>query len=461
MIRQIKTEKKMTILTRFKENIVSHNLLETGDRLIVGASGGPDSQFLIYLLNEIKADYKLKITLAHLNHLHRKEAIYDENLVIETAKKLGLGVRVKKASMDNFARENKISAEDAGRRLRYNFFNELAGKNAKIAVAHNKDDQAETIIMRMIRGTGLDGLAGMDYRKDNIIRPILNFEKNEILAYLDENNIPYAIDQTNLSNDYTRNFVRNEIIPKMEEINPKTVDNIYSLSKLVKNDLEIIDDSILNLSNDVIKSQISEEIVFDKEKFENISYSYQARILRLAIAKLNKSTKDFSRENIDDFINLINLSNGKKIIKDDLEFSKSYSTYKLKKLVDQGIKDELIYLNLSENKIFNGYYISAKLVDQNDIKSPNIGYFDYDKLSFPLIIRNRKNGDKFKPLGFGHTKKLKDFFIDEKIDKDLRDHIPIIISNDQIIWIANYRMAEDFKVDAKTKKIVKIEVTND
>ena len=453
----------MTILTRFKDNINSYKLIEYGDTIIVGASGGPDSQFLIYLLNQIKEEYKLNIVLAHLNHLHRKEAINDENLVIETGKKLDLDVRVKRASMDDFAREKRISAEDAGRRLRYEFFRDIAREldHSKIAVAHNKDDQAETVLMRMIRGTGLDGLAGMDFRSEDIIRPILTFEKKEILAYLNENMISYALDQTNLSNDYTRNYIRNEIIPRMEEINPRLKDSIFSLSDLVKNDLEIIDDNIKNLSKDIIKSTSNDQISFDKGVFESLSYPYQARILRSAIEDLNGSTKDFSKSNISDFINLTNLSNGKKIIKDDLEFSKSYKSYDLRKIKAKLSSDEKVYLSLGEEKYFNGYMISAKLVDKVLDKSKTIGYFDYDKLSFPLEIRTRKNGDKFNPLGLGHSKKLKDFFIDEKIDKIDRDRIPLIISDGTIIWIVSHRLAEDAKVDQNSKNIVKIEVTND
>ena len=453
----------MTILTRFKDNISSNNLIEDGDTIIVGASGGPDSQFLVYLLNEIKKDYKLNIILAHLNHLHRKEAINDENLVIDTGKKLDLEVRVKRASMDDFAKENKISAEDAGRRLRYEFFREVACdyEKAKIAVAHNKDDQAETVLMRMIRGTGLDGLAGMDFKAGIIIRPILTFEKKEILTYLDENKIPYALDQSNFSNDYTRNYIRNEIIPRMEEINPRLKDSIFSLANLVKNDLEIIDDNIKRLSKDVVINHSYDEIIFDKNIFEKLPNPYKARLLREAIKELNGSTKDFSKNNIDDFINLINLANGKKIIKDDLEFSKSYGSYTLRKIKNESSSDEKLYLSLNEKVNFNGYVIRTTLVEKIENKRKTIGYFDYDKLKFPLEIRSRNNGDKFKPLGFNHHKKLKDFFIDEKIDKIQRDRIPLIISDDKIIWIVAYRMSEDFKVDEKSKKIVKIEVTND
>lgn len=453
----------MTILTRFKDNIIYHKLIDFGDTIIVGSSGGPDSQFLISLLNQIKEEYKLNIVLAHLNHLHRKEAINDENLVIETGNKLGLDVRVKRASMDDFAREKKISAEDAGRRLRYEFFRDIAREfdHGKIAVAHNKDDQAETVLMRMIRGTGLDGLRGMDFRSEDIIRPILTFEKKEILAYLNENNIPYALDQSNFSNDYTRNYIRNEIIPRMEEINPRLKDSIFSLSDLVKNDLEIIDVSIKKLSENVIKSTSNNQLSLDKDLFESLSYPYQARVLRSAIEDLNGSTKDFSKQNIDDFINLTNLSNGKKIIKDDLEFSKSYKSYNLRKTRSESSSDEKIYLSLGEEKSFNGYMISADLVDKAKDKAKTIGYFDYDKLNFPLEIRTRKNGDKFNPLGFGHSKKLKDFFIDEKIDKIERDRIPLILSDGKIIWLVSYRLAEDAKVDQRTKKIVRIEVTND
>ena len=142
------------MIKRFKEIIENYNLIEKNDTIIIGSSGGPDSQFLTYMLNEIKVEYNLNLILAHLNHLHRKEASKDENLVKETAKKLDIKFQIKRASMDEYARANKISSEDAGRRLRYAFFNEIAQKypGAKIAIAHNKNDQAETMIMRMIRG---------------------------------------------------------------------------------------------------------------------------------------------------------------------------------------------------------------------------------------------------------------------------------------------------------------------
>lgn len=453
----------MTIIDRFLFNIKTYNLLEKNDTIIIGASGGPDSQFLVYLFNQIKEEYNLKIILAHLNHLHRKEASNDENLLISTGEKLGLEVKVKRASMDEFAKNNKISAEDAGRRLRYDFFYNLADKydDAKIAVAHNMNDQAETMLFRMIRGTGLDGLSAMDYKNGKIIRPILSFEKSEILKYLDENNIEYAIDATNLENDYSRNYIRNEIFPRLSEINYNAISNFFNLSNNIKNDLEIIDEIIEEIYKDITISEGAYRIKFDRKKFELISDAKKSRVLRIAISKLKGNIKDFSRININKFLSLEKLETGKKIIKDDIIFTKNYKSYDLELIVGKKDSPSICKISLNEEIIFNGKNIKTSKVSEKTNKSKNVGYFDMDKLLFPLFIRTRKNGDRFYPLGMKHSKKLKDFFIDEKVDKNTRDEVPLILSDNKIIWVAGYRISEEFKVDKGTKNILKIEVAND
>lgn len=455
--------KKTKIQTSFRENIQNNKLIEKNDTIIVGASGGPDSQFLIYLLNSIKDEYKLKIILAHLNHLHRKEAINDENLVKETAHKLNLEFRVKRASMDDYAKAHKISAEDAGRRLRYEFFNELASQyeNSKIAIAHNKNDQAETLLMRMIRGTGLDGMVAMDFRNGNIIRPVLSFSKDEIISYLDINLIAYAIDKTNLSNDYTRNYIRNQIIPEFSTINPKAVDAIYNLAMLLKEDLKIVDRSIDSLYKEVLVLEDDNQILFDLSKFDRLEDFYQKRLLRKAIGKLKNNLKDISKKNIDEFLSLTTLATGKKIIKDDLEFIKNYKTYQLAIIENKESLEDFAFLSLDEEINFNGKIIKATLVNSMGEKNKNIAYFSFDKLKFPLKLRYRQKGDTFKPLGFNHNKKLKDFFIDQKVDRNLRNQIPIILSNDKIIWLVGFRQSEEFKVDKEDKNIIKIEVRDD
>lgn len=449
----------MKMEDRILETITENNLISKGDTVIIGASGGPDSQFLITILNNLKEDLGFDIVLAHLNHLHRKEAENDEDLVRETAEKLNLKFYSRSRSMDDYAKEKKLSSEDAGRRLRYEFFNGLAKKfpNSKIAVAHNKDDQSETVLMRITRGTGLDGLRAMDYKNGNIIRPILNIKKREILAYLDKNKIPYAIDHTNFENDYTRNKVRLDVIPKLEEINPNVIDSIYKLSDLARDDLEIIEE-VVREKFQAMATIKPGEIYFDKDEFENTNPFLLRRILRKAVEVLKGEIKDLSKENLDDFLKIKDLDNGKSLIKDDLSLRKSYRYYILE---EKSSENSQIELNLKECDLvnFNGIYLKSSIINSDNYeKDRNTGYFDYDKLSFPLKVRTRRNGDRFVPLGHKSEKKLKDFFIDQKIDRKKRDEIPLILSKDKIIWLASLRISDEFKVTPATKKILKIEV---
>lgn len=452
----------MQIIDRFIYNIEKYKLIDEKDTIIVATSGGPDSQFLTYLLYEIKEKYKINIVLAHLNHLHRKESYLDEQLVEKTAKELGLKVFVRHESMDDYAKEMKISPEDAGRRLRYSFLREISEgyENFKIATGHNKDDQAETVLMRMIRGSGLDGLCAMDYKNGDIIRPILSFSKKEIIEFLNQNNIPYALDKTNFHNDYTRNYIRNEIIRELETINPNVSDSLFTLSQTLKDDKILIDHVIDEEFTKLVVEKRKDSISLDRNKFNQIPDYMAGRIMRRAILELTGSLKDISKENIDEFLSIRELATGKKVIKYDIIFIKNYHSYKLSLRENKIEKSPEKLISLNEEIIFNNYLIRAREVDKIGKKNQNTFYFDMDELSFPLKVRTRQNGDKFKPLGMDNNKKLKDFFIDQKIDRDKRDVIPLILSNDEIICVLSQRISEDYKVTNNTRKILKIEVAN-
>ncbi len=453
---------KMTIINKVRETIRANGLIEEGDTIIVGASGGPDSQFLIYALMELRKEMDFTIILAHLNHLHRKEANFDESLVEETAEKFALSFRKKAASMDAYAKKYGISSEDAGRRLRYEFFREIQKEypKSKIAIAHNLDDQAETVLMRIIRGTGVEGLRAMDYRNGDIIRPILDIKKAMILDYLNSEQIPYAIDKTNFTTDYTRNKLRLDIIPKIEKINPNFKESLVKLSEIATDEISISDSYIKNIYEDIIIQRKIDSISFDKEGFESKDRAIQARLIRCAIGEIKKEIRDISKENIDNFLSLVDLANGKSIIKDDLVFLKSYKFYKMSlRKEDSQKKTGELTINIGEELSFGGKRIKISSVSDFQKKhGKNIEYFDMDKLTFPLSVRFRKNGDKFKPIGLGHRKKIKDFFIDMKVDKEKREKIPLILSENDIIWVTSFRSSEDYKLDPSTKNIIKIEV---
>lgn len=457
---------KTEIINRLRKDIKENNLISPKDSLIIGASGGPDSQFMIYTLTELREEFDFDLVLVHLNHLHRKEAVHDENLVIETAKALNYPYFVEHKSMDDFAKKEKISPEDAGRRLRYDLFRRVKKKfpQGKIAVGHNKDDQAETILMRIIRGTGVDGLRAMDYKSGDIVRPILSFSKDEILAYLDNENIAYHIDHTNLETDYTRNKIRLEIIPKIEEINPGFKDSLINLSLIAKDEVSIIENIENQSFFNICKKKSKDHISLDKEGFENLSNPLKNRLVRKSIEILNKSLKNYSRENTYDFVSLVDKETGKVIKKDKIIFQKNYRTYDFytEDFFQKGNSNSKeVYIDVNDQVDFTYFRIKTKLLENKDYKSlraKNRVFFDYDKLTFPLKVRTRKPGDKFRAFESGGSKKLKDFFIDEKIDRNKRDTIPLILSQDKIIWIAPFRRSSDYKIDDGTRKILMIEL---
>lgn len=456
---------KTKIINKLKSTIEKNNLIEKNDTIIVGASGGPDSQFLIYLLNEVKDYYKINIVLAHLNHLHRLDANEDEKLVEKTGEKLGFKTFIDHKSMDDYAKKEKISAENAGRILRYDFFRSIKNKyeNAKIAVAHNKDDQAETVLMRIIRGSGLDGLRAMDYKNKDIIRPIMDFTKSEILEFLDEEKISYHIDYTNLEIDYTRNKIRLEIIPEIEKINPNFKNSLISLSEIAKSDYKIIRKVEDKKLEKILIKKDTNHISFDKNEFEEISDAFKARLIRRAVEFLYGNINDFSKTNIDDFIKIRSLENGKKIIKDDLIFEKNYRTYDFyikRKTLEKNLKE--IYMNLNDNKIFGNYKFKTALVSydfyKNSSKKNRVFYSLENLDDISIKIRYRVNGDYFTAMKNGKRKKLKDFFIDEKIDRKDRDKIPLLFINNKLAWIVGKRRSEDFKVKYEDTNILMVSV---
>lgn len=469
----------MQTIGRLKKTIKENNLISPGDTLIVGASGGPDSQFLIYTLYELKKSLSFDIVLAHLNHLHRKEGAFeDEDLVRETGKKLNLPVFCRRMSMDEYAKSHKLSPEEAGRVLRYDFFDSLCENypSPKIAVAHNRNDQAETVLMRIIRGTGLEGLAAMTYRDGRLIRPILDFKKSEIISYLEAEEIPYHIDETNLETDYTRNKIRLEVLPLLEDLNPKIIESLTSLADISRESLEILSGLDERLYKDLLVEEGEEEISFSRPCFDKLSNGEKARFFRFAIKKLKGDLKDLSRENIDLFLSADKLATGKSLEKGKLRLFKDYQVYRLSygKTFEKESAREVV-LNPGENLTFNSYKIQTEVLSREEflkIDKKDCFYFDLDKLTLPLKVRSRRAGDFFTPYGMGRTpygigrtpyrmgkkKKLKDFFIDEKISREKRDKIPLFFSGDKLILVGNLRRADFANFTGESQKILIIKV---
>ncbi len=308
------------ILEQVKKNIYDNNLIEDGDVIIVGVSGGPDSVFLLHALSSLKQQIKkeknINYTLhaAHINHMVREqaEASHDANLAKRLADRYNATFHLLKIDVVAEAKRLKIGTEECGRNIRYEFFEKVKKTvgGTKVAVAHNAGDNAETIILNFVRGAGINGLSGMDIKSSgNVIRPILNISKKDILEYLNANNIEYAIDKTNLENDYTRNKIRNDLIHKIEtEYNPNIINALNRMATINKLDLEIIHEAVEEKHKALNVKKEQDKIYISTKEFNKNSTAMKYQLIRRIITELCGNIQCVEMIHIKDTCKLIEAS---------------------------------------------------------------------------------------------------------------------------------------------------------
>ena len=308
------------ILERILKFINEYQLIKSGEKVVLGVSGGPDSIFMLDTLRKLKENKKLdcELVVAHVNHMIREEAIDDEQYVLDYCKKNNIDCYAKRIDVQKYANNNKVGTEEAGRILRYEFFDEILEhtNSQKIAIAHNKNDKAETIIMNLLRGTGLTGLKGIEpIRNNKYIRPILEMERNEIEEYCEYNSLNPRIDKTNFENTYTRNKIRNIIIPYIkEEFNPNIIDAMNRLSQVVTEDESFLDEITKNELNKIIINKNNNEIVLDLKGFNTLNKVIQKRIVFYSMSQILGNSIGIEKVHIDDIIKLCNSNIGNKFL---------------------------------------------------------------------------------------------------------------------------------------------------
>ena len=429
-----------------------YNLIENNDIIVVGFSGGPDSVFLVEMLKKLKNFINFKIYLVHVNHLLRGEdADSDENFSFEYAKKNNLEIFTKRISVKEIAKEMGKTLEEVGREERYKFFSEIyetVGAN-KIATAHNKDDQIETFLFRLIRGTSLQGLEGIKIKNNNIIRPISEIYKKDILEYLNKNEIQYKIDKTNFENEFTRNSIRLDLIPFIEErYNIKFKDKIFSLIEEIRENNQ---NNSLNL-NDFTDTE--NRIILEKIKI--LSNFDRKNLLTLF---LNQKNIEVNRNKIDEINSLIK-SNGTKKIDLDKTYRivKDYTYLYIEEKKEVPIINKLIQLKIPSEQIFDNFKISINIVKNLDIPKQKNQYLLYALYNDIIEVRYRKDGDRIF-LDENHSKKVKEVFIEQKIPKDMRDRLPIFLYNNNIFWIYNVKKAYIPKINKNINELIKVLIT--
>lgn len=432
--------------------IHTHKLLSPAATVIVGVSGGADSMALLYILKEIGYN----CVVAHCNFtLRQKESDADESFVVDYCRTNNLPCLVKHFDTKKHAQDNKISIEMAARELRYGWFEtlRLRYQAEAIAIAHHFNDSIETILINLINGTGINGLTGIKPINGHIIRPLLCVNRKEIEDFLQKKHLHFITDSSNVENIYTRNKIRNILIPQIEEINPSfintmqgTIHNLTTSATIYNSYIELkLKDIIESSSNNQVKISINQ--LLKEEHADTVLYEAL-------------KTYNFSPKLCASILN--NVANS----------GKEYLSPTHKLLID---RDFIFLTPIKEKNDTHTYYIQQsdssiefpiKLninILRNDAsfhlsKKPTCACIDYSLLKFPLTIRRWKKGERFYPLGMKQSKKVSDFFVDNKIPTWEKEKCWIIESNGNIVWIIGYRLDDRYKVTTSTSIIFKISV---
>lgn len=308
----------MMLEEKVLETINKYHLIEKNDHIVLGVSGGPDSTCLFHIFLELQKQIKFTFVVCHINHKIREEADEDEQYVENMCKIHNIPFFVKREQIIDIAKKQKIGTEEMGRKVRYEFFNEiLKQQNAnKIATAHTKNDLSETVLMNLLRGTGLSGLKGIEPKRENkYIRPLIECEKQEIDEYCKEKRLEPKIDKTNFENIYTRNKIRNKLIPYLkEEFNPNIIESLARMSEIISNEDKYIENLTKKYYNEIFINKSETEIILDLKKFNNLDLVIKNRIVLYTITTLFNSSAGIEKKHIEDIIKLCGNNIGNKYL---------------------------------------------------------------------------------------------------------------------------------------------------
>lgn len=449
--------------------------INKNDVIVIGVSGGPDSMALFNLLNSIAKKYNLKIIAAHFNHMLRgPESARDMEFVKKEAQKTGVEFICRERDINTLNKKTGFGTEKTAREERYRFFIETALEHnaSKIALAHNLDDNAETILFRLIKGTGTKGLCGIPAQrkvtngefgiKDNnlsgrgitIIRPVLKFSKKQIISYLKERKQKYITDSSNKKSIYQRNIIRNKLIPLIEkQMNPAVKDCLVRNAVIAANEEDFMQ---AQAGGFIQKNALigRNKAVFSRVKFLSLHTALRQRVILAVLYRVLDAKRKVDYTLVADAEKSIAENSGMSLPSgfviryenEDVIIQKGNDTH--------GFSDKEVIIHKTGRKtVFGGFVFETKIVSNNkgiNLKGKNSAYVDLSKITFPLTIRKRKNGDKFVPYGMNSPVKIKDFIISQKI----REEIILVCDTKNIIWVAGKRTDDRVKVDKSSKKLL-------
>ena len=440
-------------LGKVKKTVDSFGMLSPGDVIVAGVSGGSDSMALLFALCDLRELYPdIDVIVSHVNHgLRGAESDEDAEYVREAAGRLNFSFECVRVDTEGFRKKRGLSLEDAARELRYDFFNDILAKRSaqRIATAHTLNDQAETVIMRLIRGSGSQGLAGIRPSVGNIIRPLINVTKLEAREYLQSKGVSWREDSTNSSNEFLRNRIRNELIPLLESYNPAIEQVLSRVAAVCAAEADFISAEAERKFKELARV-VDEGVLGDTEKLLREPPAIRFSVMRKSILAVKGDLNSVSAKHLFSMDEVVRSgeSSAEVNLPGGVVFHTGHGVFfftredELREFPPTEIK------NHGTHRVSRDLEVTVELTDDSSLwGAPDVGYFSPEKVGFPIALRSFSEGDRFVPLGMRGAKKLKDFFIDEKIPRFLRKKVPVFETRDGIIWVGGLRTDNRFKAD--------------
>jgi tRNA(Ile)-lysidine synthase len=461
---QTKKKKTPNLLPLMEKVIEENGLFEPGARIIVGVSGGPDSMALLSLLSELRPKWDLNLMVLYGHHGLRMAANEEEAFVRAWSKKWGCPFFHRKLPVRDFQRESGMSLEEAARELRYRTFLEFARvkKAERVALAHTANDQAEEVLIGLIRGAGLGGLAGIPVKREPFIRPLIRIYRPEILNYLTLKKIPFREDLSNQDFRYLRARVRHHLLPELKKYSPNIVAQLNQTAGLLQKDEKYLQEKVEQLSKTLL-SYSGQTASIQRSGLADLPQALSSRLIQKAVLNSIGNLRHIRAVHILSILAAAkgNRKQGLVILPDGWSARWDREVFWIAPTLPEpdSIKpfayevdkpQEVLIRETGERISFKKFKMPSE--SPQFLKDKNPARVDFDKLAWPLVIRNLRPGDRFQPLGLKGSKKVSRFFIDRKIPKTLRSRLPLVLSGGKIVWIAGMEIGQAFSLDFNSSR---------